>query len=139
MRTLLSHPRAGLTLLEVLVVLVILALTTALVPLAWRQPRATAGSALHALTQSARHSAIRRGEELRLRVDDDGVWVLAARHGADILDTGRIAAPPTSVSLRIDPLGSCRPGSDAADSRASFDMLGCRVVSTPPLADGVPE
>ena len=32
MRTLLSHPRAGLTLLEVLVVLVILALTTALVP-----------------------------------------------------------------------------------------------------------
>jgi prepilin-type N-terminal cleavage/methylation domain-containing protein len=140
-RALLPHPRAGLTLLELLVVLVILAITTTVVPLVWRAPRAAAGSALDRLTQSARRDAIRRGEELRLRVDADGVWVLGARNGAAILDTGRIAPPVATVSLRIDALGTCRPGADAgadagagagagadayADAGASFDMLACR-------------
>jgi len=130
-RALLPHPRAGLTLLELLVVLVLLAITTTMVPLAWRAPRAAAGSALERLTQSARRDAIRRGEELRLRVDTDGVWVLAARDGAAILDTGRIAPPVATVSLRIDALGTCRPGADAGVSAsASFDMLACRYQPT---------
>ncbi|WP_373057731.1 prepilin-type N-terminal cleavage/methylation domain-containing protein [Gemmatimonas sp.] len=130
MRALLSHPRAGLTLLELLMVLVILAITTALVPLAWRSPRATEGSALDGLTQTARHEAIRRGEELRLQVDADGAWVLAARDGTEILETGRIAAPAAPVLLRVDALGTCRPGNELAGSGASFDMLGCRYVAT---------
>jgi prepilin-type N-terminal cleavage/methylation domain-containing protein len=134
-RALLPHPRAGLTLLELLVVLVILAITTTMVPLAWRAPRAAAGNALERLTQTARRDAIRRGEELRLRVDTDGVWVLAARDGAAILDTGRIAPPVATVSLRIDALGTCRPGADAgvsagAEAGASFDMLACRYQPT---------
>ncbi|WP_309670445.1 prepilin-type N-terminal cleavage/methylation domain-containing protein [Gemmatimonas sp.] len=134
MRALLPHPRAGLTLLELLVVLVILAITTALVPLAWRSPRATGESALDGLTQTARRAAIRRGEELRLRVDADGAWVLAAREGTDVLETGRIAAPAAPVSLRVDALGTCRPGGDIAAtghaaSGVSFDMLGCRFLS----------
>lgn len=146
MRAQLPHPRAGLTLLELLVVLAILAITTAVVPLAWRSPRAPDGSALDGLTQSARREAIRRGEELRLRVDVDGTWVLAARDGTDILETGRIAietatVPTTAVSLRVDALGTCRPGSDSeatngASSSVSFDMLGCRFlpIATPASA-----
>lgn len=125
--------RAGLTLLELLVVLVILAITTAIVPLAWRSPRATDASALDGLTQRARREAIRRGEELRLRVEADGAWVLAAREGTDVLETGRIAAPAAVVSLRVDALGTCRPGEMAttgnATSGVSFDMLGCRFLS----------
>ncbi len=121
--------RAGLTLLELLVVLVIVAITTALVPLAWRSPRATGASALDGLTQTARREAIRRGEELRLRVDADGAWVLAAREGTDVLETGRIAAPPAAVSLRVDALGTCRPASNASFG-VSFDMLGCRFLPT---------
>ncbi|QJR35655.1 hypothetical protein HKW67_09105 [Gemmatimonas groenlandica] len=122
--------------LELLVVLVILAITTAIVPLAWRSPRATDESALDRLTQSARREAIRRGEELRLRVDLDGAWVLAAREGTDVLETGRIAAPSAAIALRVDALGTCRPGSDMAaigdaPSGVSFDMLSCRFL---PLA-----
>jgi len=117
-------------LLELLVVLVILAITTAIVPLAWRTPRDAEGSALAGLTQTARREAIRRGEELRLRVDTDGAWVLAARDSTDIIETGRIAAPDEPVSLRVDALGTCRPGSEIAGSGTSFDMLGCRSVAT---------
>lgn len=125
--------RAGLTLLELLVVLVILAITTAIVPLAWRSPRATDASALDGLTQTARREAIRRGEELRLRVDADGAWVLAARNGAEVLETGRITAPSATMSLRVDALGTCRPGDMAAAGNAtsgvSFDMLRCRFLA----------
>jgi prepilin-type N-terminal cleavage/methylation domain-containing protein len=141
-RALLPHPRAGLTLLELLVVLAILAITTAVVPLAWRTPRASDGSALDALTRTARREAIRRGEELRLRVDADGAWVLAARDGAEMLETGRIASPPAAVSLRVDALGTCRPGADVptagtAATGAAFDMLDCRYVTSSASADGV--
>lgn len=130
-RALLPHPRAGLTLLELLVVLAILAITTAVVPLAWRPSRPTSGSALDALIQAARRDAIRRGEELRLRVDADGAWVLAARDGTVILETGRIASPTAAVSLRVDALGTCRPGaSGTAVAGASFDMLACRYLSS---------
>lgn len=146
MRALLPHPRAGLTLLELLVVLAILAITTAVVPLAWPRPRATSGSALDALIQTARRDAVRRGEELRLRVDADGAWVLAARDGTAILETGRIASPSTAVSLRVDALGTCRPGIDGAGTSvisgtaaagASFDMLDCRYFSSAASAVGV--
>ena len=131
MHALLPHPRAGLTLLELLVVLAIVAITTAVVPLAWRPSRATSRSALDALIQTARRDAIRRGEELRLRVDADGAWVLAARDGAEIVETGRIASQSAAVALRVDALGTCRPGADVAPvggaaAGASFDMLGCR-------------
>jgi Tfp pilus assembly protein FimT len=120
-----------LTLLELLVVLAILAITTAVVPLAWRPSRPTSGSALDALIQAARRDAIRRGEELRLRVDADGAWVLAARDGTVILETGRIASPTAAVSLRVDALGTCRPGaSGTAVAGASFDMLACRYLSS---------
>jgi hypothetical protein len=76
--------------------------------------RAANRSALDALIQTARRDAIRRGEELRLRVDADGAWVLAARDGTAILETGRIASPSSAVSLRVDALGTCRPGTDGA-------------------------
>ena len=131
MHALLPHPRAGLTLLELLVVLAIVAITTAVVPLAWRPSRVASGSALGALIQTARRDAIRRGEELRLRVDPDGAWVLAAREGAEIIETGRIASPSAAVSLRVDALGTCRPGADLAPAGVAvpgawFDMLGCQ-------------
>lgn len=142
MHALLPHPRAGLTLLELLVVLAIVAITTAVVPLAWRPSRVASGSALGALIQTARRDAIRRGEELRLRVDADGAWVLAARDGAEIIERGRIVSPAAAVSLRVDALGTCRPGADVAPAGvaaagASFDMLGCRYNASAAGAFGV--
>ena len=112
MRASLLHSRSGLTLLELLVVLVILAITSAIVPLAWRNSRATQTRALDDLIHTARREAIRRGDELRLRVDGDGAWVLAARDGSDILQSGRIAAPAAAVS-------AAAPGTKAAAPKRS--------------------
>lgn len=137
MRALLSRPRAGLTLVELLVVLVILAITTTIVPLAWRTTPATEGRAVDGLTRTARREAIRRSEELRLRLDADGAWVLAAHAGTDILETGRLAAPAAPLSLRIDALGTCRPGGGAGDSGAPFDMLSCRYLGRQIASEGV--
>ncbi len=142
MRASLLHSRSGLTLLELLVVLVILAITSAIVPLAWRNSRATQTRALDDLIHTARREAIRRGDELRLRVDGDGAWVLAARDGSDILQSGRIAAPAAAVSLRVDALGTCRPSgdrlhSDRSNSDASFDMLTCHYVAPHDVAPAV--
>jgi prepilin-type N-terminal cleavage/methylation domain-containing protein len=130
-RTPLPRPRAGLTLIELLVVLALLAITATVVPVARRGTRATPGDARQAVVQDARRDAIRRGETLRLRIDTDGAWVLAARDGAAVLTTGRTAPGPAPVSLRIDPLGSCRPVGDRADEAAdasAFDVLSCRAV-----------
>ena len=131
MRAPLPRPRAGLTLIEVLVVLALLAITATVVPMAWRGTRATQGDARQAVLRDARRDAIRRGETLRLRIDADGAWVLAARDGADVLTTGRTDPAPAPVSLRIDPLGSCRPVGDLAatdDGAEAFDVLSCRNV-----------
>jgi prepilin-type N-terminal cleavage/methylation domain-containing protein len=130
-RTPLPRPRAGLTLIELLVVLALLAITATVVPVARRGTRATPGDARQAVVQDARRDAIRRGETLRLRIDTDGAWVLAARDGAAVLTTGRTAPGSAPMSLRIDPLGSCRPVGDRADVEAdasAFDVLSCRAV-----------
>lgn len=131
MRAPLPRPRAGLTLIELLVVLAVLAITATVVPVARRATRATTDDPRQAVVQHARRDAIRRGETLRLRIDTDGAWVLAARDGAAVLTTGRTESGPAAVSLRIDPLGSCRPVGERADGNATgpaFDVLSCRAM-----------
>jgi len=88
-----SHPaRRGVTLLELLVVLLLMALSAVLVlpvlsPLTAtsdRDPRL-------AVIASARRAAVRRGESLRLRMEGDGVWALVTLRDGSVLDGGHVS------------------------------------------------
>lgn len=148
------RPRAGLTLLEVLVVLAIVAITASVVPVAWRGLPSTGSRdpqlfphEFHGVVQQARREAIRRGESLLLRADADGAWVLITTQGTRTIAEGRVTGTTPSRRLRIDALGTCQSigPSDGASEGASrgandgatdgsrdFDMLTCRNVGEQP-------
>ncbi|HEX7336965.1 MAG TPA: prepilin-type N-terminal cleavage/methylation domain-containing protein, partial [Gemmatimonadales bacterium] len=70
-----ASPRsdAGVTLIEMVVVLVLIGLTAALaVPALLRPPPRESG--LRELVSSAREAAIRRGESVHLRIGASGEW-----------------------------------------------------------------
>ncbi len=133
--------RRGVTLLELLVVLLLLGITAALVlpalapRLALRPGNDDARSALVA---TSRRLAIRRGESLRLRLDADGVWALVAKGDGAVVDTGRLPTRGREEALApmlltIDALGSCIPSATHVDE--IFDPLTCTI----PIASIRPE
>ena len=117
--------RAGVTLLELLVVLVLLGLAAGLAAPVLR-PRATAADDPTARTiAAARALALRRAESLRLDVGADGRWAIVAR-GDSVLQRG--ALPPTGAALRlgISPLGVCVPeAGDDGTSATAWDAASC--------------
>ena len=132
--------RRGVTLLELLVVLVLLAVTAAVVLPTFMPPSTTAGADPTAtVVASARRVAIRRGEPLRLRIASDGIWALVTLHDGVAIDAGRLKtvkqfaddahAVSTELVLTIDALGSCQPGDGSAYGSvygATYDPLTCR-------------
>ena len=125
--------RSGLTLIEILVVLILMGLVAALVA-PNLLPRHRDQSAINALLGSAREVAARRGEVVYVHVDPTGQWRMEA--GADPsrgpLATGRV--PPfltASVTLMVWPLGSCAFDlrSAAAASAVALDPLTCEIRS----------
>lgn len=128
--------RRGVTLLELLVVLILLAVTAAVVLPTFMPPSTTADADPTAtVVASARRVAIRRGEPLRLRIANDGVWALVTLHDGAAVDAGRVKsvkhsaddAPTVSTGLvlTIDALGSCQPDHGSA-AGATYDPLTCR-------------
>lgn len=128
--------RRGVTLLELLVVLLLLGITAALVlpalaPRLASRPEGADGVA--GLVASARRQAIRRAESLKLRVDRDGIWALVSARDGAVVDGGRIplrgaeqGVEPTE--LTIDALGSCMPsgsGASASSAPRRFDPMSC--------------
>ncbi len=132
--------RGGVTLLELLVVLALLAISAAVVLPALRPPAITPVAAEDALVTATRRTAIARGELVRLRLEGDGTWgVVGARTGV-VIDTGRISAHPRTLDITVDARGSCAPvaskrtastgtGATNATSGLSFDPLACRTRS----------
>ncbi|HYW32631.1 MAG TPA: prepilin-type N-terminal cleavage/methylation domain-containing protein [Gemmatimonas sp.] len=110
--------RRGVTLLELLVVLVLMAVASAVVlPLLDVRPNrsesgllATDLSAVDALVAKARRAAIQRGAPVRLRVAADGLWAMANQLDGELLSSGRLPdAAHQPVDLHIDAMGSCLP------------------------------
>ena len=87
--------RSGVTLTELMVVLVILGLMAGVVGLAWRPNPASRERRLDPIA-AARHEALQSGRPVRARISIDGRSVAIAA-----LPDGRIIAP---ARLRIDPL-----------------------------------
>lgn len=144
--------RRGVTLLELLVVLVLMAIASALVLPAIRFPRSVASlqddgneaesSATdrkpfglmpspevdEVLTQ-ARRLAIKRGEPVRLRVATDGVWAIVAASSGEALESGHVAgALSWQPDLTVDAVGTCMLQSSVAPrvNAATWDALACR-------------
>lgn len=125
--------RAGLTLTEVLVALVIIAITGAV--LLSRQVtrqgvrHAESARAMTAMVDSVRTLAARRRETVRLRVYGDGLWSVEVRAQAEPIAAGTMAAPPAPIDVSVTARGECRatPGSTPREAlRAAFDAGKCR-------------
>jgi prepilin-type N-terminal cleavage/methylation domain-containing protein len=127
--------RSGFTLVEVIVVLILLAVSAALVAPAILFPEREATSALVPVVNAARQLAARRGETLYLQVASDGKWRVfgAASLTEGAITEGRLEdnyeAP--AFTLVIAPIGSC--GFDVASANVArvldIDPLTCEVRS----------
>ena len=119
----------GYTLIEILVVLIVMGLVTALVAPALI-PHTDAKEALPTLIEQARVVAIRRAETVSLRIEASGAWqidgIASPQQGA--LAHGRLPQPPaTAVTLLFSPLGTCGPDvtSTAGVQALGVDLLTC--------------
>lgn len=127
--------RAGVTLLELVVVLAVLALSALAVPPLLAPSVRPFIADRDQLVVQARREALRRAERVWLRLAADGAWVIATQQGTEVLFTGQLAMParvletPSVTDVTIDALGRCQPGPGSvspAESAVTFDMLACR-------------
>ncbi len=98
--------RAGLTLIEVVVVLVVLGLAAALVAPAVRT-NAEPDEGLAAVRAAAREAAVRRAESLVLSVDERGAWRIVATRDTAAIASGRVSDGTKQLRVRVSPLGAC--------------------------------
>ncbi|MEO7521223.1 MAG: prepilin-type N-terminal cleavage/methylation domain-containing protein [Gemmatimonas sp.] len=130
--------RRGVTLLELLVVLVLMGVSAAVVLPVLEPPRQARSDDETAVIAAARHAAIRRGEPVRLRIEKDGVWALVSLREGNTIGSGRVPLDNAhrssersgTVDLRIDAMGTCVPSAisvgNADVASALFDPLRCR-------------
>ena len=117
--------RAGLTLIEVVVVLVVLGLGAALVAPAIRSS-AEPDEKLANVLAAARETAVRRAETTFLTVDAQGAWRIAALSDTTPIASGRFGDGTAQLRVRVSPLGACF--SEGAGTR-SLDAASCTLVS----------
>lgn len=139
--------RCGVTLLELLVVLVLMAIASALVVPALRFPSTSLGiedgasmsgqrrtgliptPEVDGVLANARRIALKRGEPVRLRVASDGVWAIAPLNGGEAIENGRVTqALSWQPDLTIDAIGTCVLSANVAPlaGAAAWDALACR-------------
>lgn len=118
----------GVTLLELLIVLVLMTVAAALVLPAFGARPASTETAQARVVAAARRTAIRRAEPLRMRLSADGAWSIRSQRDGALIDSGRVreALPPSDVL--VDPLGSCIPVGQSAGV-VTFDPLACVMVA----------
>lgn len=106
--------RRGVTLFELLVVLVILAIVTAAVVRQQLPPapadRREQATDLDQLVDSARQLATRQAVTVALRIYDDGLWSIVIPGQSEPLAAGTMDVRGIgAMQLTVDPMGTCRP------------------------------
>jgi prepilin-type N-terminal cleavage/methylation domain-containing protein len=126
---------SGLTLLEMVVVLVLLGSLLALALPSLSAPRAGSDDPLQRVLDTARRAAVRRAESLSLAVEPDGRWVVEApgRDDPEPVLSGRIEARrAAALRVLVSPLGACWLEGGAAPDPAPFlDPVRCRLARAP--------
>lgn len=120
----------GVTLLELLIVLVLMAVAAALVLPSFGRRDGPQETAPVALITSARRAAIRRAEPLRVRLRPDGAWSLTSQRDGAVIDSGRVRESLPATDVLIDALGGCVPSAQTATA-AMFDPLTCTALDGP--------
>jgi len=129
------NARDGFTLVEVIVVLILLAVSAALVAPAILFPEREATSVLVPVVDGTRQLAARRGETLYLQMAADGRWLVfgAASLSEGAITEGRLQGEyeGPAFTLVVAPIGSC--GFDIASANVArvidIDPLTCEVRS----------
>jgi prepilin-type N-terminal cleavage/methylation domain-containing protein len=109
-RTMARPGSGGLTLLEMMIVLVLLGVVLALSVPALVSPRPGYDDPLQRVLDTARSAAVRRAEALTLTMDGDGRWVIGPADPSDpeTIGSGRLERSPASgLRVTISPLGAC--------------------------------
>lgn len=121
----------GFTLLEVMVVLILLGLASALVTPAFLQPPSREKDELQTVIDAARSMAIRNASTVTLSFTADGRWTAEESNGRGLADMsgGTLTARGTvAVRLLVSPLGGCAlEGAVAGETTVTFDPVHCRL------------
>lgn len=119
--------RTAITLVELVVVLVVLGLASALVAPALLFPEGPDWRPYDAVLEGVVDLAAAREEVLRLVVDSDGRWRVAASPATDPLARGHLDGyQDDGFVLLVSPLGSCGPAPGSTPPFA-LDPLTCTV------------
>jgi prepilin-type N-terminal cleavage/methylation domain-containing protein len=127
------RPRAaaGLTLIEILAVLVLLGLVLGLAAPSFLSPRRKSDDTVQQVIETARRAAVQRAEAMTLSFEADGRWVVAGVGEGDSLRllAGTVDWPyESTLRLRISPLGACMLDSAQGPEPAlTVDHVRCRL------------
>ncbi|HEV8364831.1 MAG TPA: prepilin-type N-terminal cleavage/methylation domain-containing protein [Gemmatimonadaceae bacterium] len=121
--------RNGLTLIEVMIVIAILAIMAAIVYPNVFRPKPTPAATEMTVIEQAKALAIARTERVRVRIERDGTWQIVSDvvPGSTPLASGSLSeAPPQALVLRVTELGACLPVEGAtAIEGATVDAVSC--------------
>jgi hypothetical protein len=115
-----------MSLLELLVVLTLMGVASALVAPVFRSRSLVEERAEAAIVSAARQAAVRRAEPLRLRLFANGSWSLVVQASGATVDSGHVSGMPPAADLLMDALGGCVPVPQAR--LREFDPLSCTFV-----------
>ncbi len=129
------NPPRGVTLIEMVVVLVLIGMTAALAAPALLRP-ARAESGVRELVSAAREAAIRRGETVYLRIGTSGEWRIEGSASAvpEVLLSGRVDPfLEHTLTVLLSPTGSCALDAPSAMTAGDIrlDPLTCEVAAQP--------
>jgi prepilin-type N-terminal cleavage/methylation domain-containing protein len=125
-----SHARTGLTLIELLIVIAILAIAAAIVyPNVFPPSEAPAAPSEETLLEQARSTAVARAQVLRVDVAANGAWKIVSESAADsVLHSGTLAeAPVAAYAVRVTELGVCLPVASEQREGPAVDAVSCTV------------
>jgi general secretion pathway protein H len=120
--------RAGVTLVELLVVLMVVGVATTVVVPALRPGGPAIDASIDPIV-AARRLAVQRGEALQLTMQSSGAWQVVRTSDPDEVVAQGIGADSSAAVLAMLPSGSCVPVTIAV-MRGSWDPVQCRWAST---------
>jgi prepilin-type N-terminal cleavage/methylation domain-containing protein len=121
--------RAGVTLLELIVVISLMGLVLAIAAPSFIAPAPERKSELTSVLETARRSASLRGEPVTLSVDDAGAWRIDgdATPTASPIGAGTLGSRIGAFRVRVSPLGTCVSDVARAPSLGDWNVVDCRL------------